>query len=411
MVLSVAPLPTAAVAPPVWTERTRLGGVAFYTRAAGLGPALWEHFFTPGWKDFRYYQTLEETLTAQGFEQGYLLLSDEDNHARAIQPVFRVRQDLAVSLPVAVRRVVATVRRLWPGFAHARLLMAGCVVGEWQVGAGERPDWRWLSPALDLALEKLARRVGASLILFKDVPAAVRRALEPLRAQRGYVRFPSWPGVRLPLEFTSFETFLHARLGKSTRKSLRRKFRESEAETADDPVTLTVKNELTEAEARELHRLYENVARRGAVQFEVFPPEYFQTLSRRMPEYAHSFIWRWRGRIVAFSFCMVTDDTLHDNDVGFDYDHAHRLHLYHHTFRDLYDWAATRGLKYYCSAPANYSPKLHLRMALEARDVYARHRWRPTQVILRRVAPRLEPTRQEPLLREFPNAAEITNRY
>lgn len=402
--------PVTLEALPGWTGRTRHGTVAFYAHAADLGSARWERLFVaPGWKDLPYYQTLEETLTAQGFDQGYLLLGDAAGEPWAIQPLFFVRQDLAVSLPAPLRRAVGWVRRRWPGFATTRMLMAGCVVGEWQCGAGERPDWERLSPALDAALDLAARRAGVGLILWKDVPGEFRRALAPLRARGGYARFPSPPGVRLPLECASFEEFLVTRLGKSTRKSLRRKFREVEERTAGEPVTMEVRNELTEAEATELHGLYESVARRGGVQFEVFPREYFLRLSRRMPGMAHSFLWRWRGRVVAFAFCMVADDTLFDNDLGLDYRHAHDLHLYHLTFRDLYDWAVARGLKFYASSPSNYAPKLHLQMQLSARDVYARHRRGFVQAILRRVAPRLEPTRQEPLLREFPNAAEITD--
>ena len=214
-----------------------------------------------------------------------------------------------------------------------------------------------LCPALDAALEAAARRAGVGLILWKDVPSGFRRALAPLRPVGNYARFPSLPGVRLPLECASFEEFLATRLGKSTRKSLRRKFRDLEERTVGEPVTLEVKHELTEAEAGELHLLYETVARRGEVQFEVFPREYFYRLSQRMPGRAHSFLWRWRGEVVAFAFCMVEGDTLFDNDLGLDYRHAHDLHLYHLTFRDLYDWAVTRGLKFYRSSPAKLRPE------------------------------------------------------
>ena len=253
------------LAAPRWQERTRHGNVAFHARAADFDPKLWELLFAiPDWKDQQYYRTLEDTLSTQGFDQGYLLLSGPDGQPRAIQPVFFVRQDLVVSLPSPVRRAAAAVRRWWPGFATTRMLMSGCVVGEWQCGAGARPDWPALGPALDAALEATARRAGVGLILWKDVPADFRRPLAPLRERRAhYARFPSPPGVRLPLECASFDEFLAVHLGKSTRKSLRRKFRESAEHTAGDPVTMEVRHELTEAEATELHRLYETVARRG----------------------------------------------------------------------------------------------------------------------------------------------------
>lgn len=396
----------AAPVAPVFTGGTRFGGVELFDRVAGVPADLWRALFPPHWKDRRYYETLEETF-AQGFEQRLLVLRDLAGTVRAVQPLFFVAQDLAVSLPAAVRRVAGGLRRLWPGAGRLRMLMVGCIVGEWQIGAGENPDWPWLCAALDEALSLVARHERVGLILFKDVPAAHRRALDPLRHARGFARFPSLPAVRLPLDFASFDDYLERRLGKATRKSLRRKFRETAERCADEPIVFEVKTRVSAAEAGELHRLYESVARRGDFQFEVFDQAYFLTLSQRMPEQAHYFTWRRGGKVIAFCFCMVFEGAIYDNDLGLDYEVAHELNLYQITFRDLLGWAMARGLKHYHSSPFNYQPKLHLRMELAPLDIYARHRWRPVQAILRRVAPRLEPTRQEPVLREFPNAAEI----
>ena len=242
-------------------------------------------------------------------------------------------------------------------------------------------------------------------MLLKDFPLAHREGLRTLTARGGYTRLPSLPGVRLPLDFASFDDYVQSRLGKATRKSLRRKFREVDA--LPDPVTLEVKTSVTEAEAAAVHALYERVALRGNMHFEVFTREYFYSLGQRMPEQTRYFIWRHCGRIVAFSFCTVHGGAIYDNDIGVDGDAPASLHLYHLTFRDIIRWALAQGLDCYYSAPFNYDPKLHLRMELVPLDLYARHLSPVVNFFLRRLAPLAAPTRQEPLLKRFPNAGQL----
>ena len=394
---------------PVFTGRTR-SGAAFevFDRIAGIDPLLWQTVFPPSWKDYRYFQTLEETFGGE-FPQRYLVLREKEPAAfgvepavRAILPLFFVEQDLTVSLAARVRALLRPLRRM----LTLRLLMAGCIVGDAQVGIADQE----CPPAavfgeLDEALELYARRERASIRLFKDLPESYRPALAPLVARGRYTRLPSLPGVSLPLNFGSFDEYLQDRLGKSTRKSLRRKFREIDA--LAEPITLEVKDSVTPAEAVALHALYERVALRGDVHFEVFTAGYFLKLGERMPETTRYFIWRHAGRIVSFSFCTIHDGAIYDNDIGFDEEAAAALHLYHATFRDIVRCALAHGLKHYHSAPFNYDPKLHLRMDLVPLDLYARHTSPVVNRLLRWFAPLAAPTRQEPLLAQFPNAGRL----
>ncbi len=401
----------AAAVPPVFSCSTPLGVAEIYDRIDAIGPAVWQALFPPHWKNFAYYRTLADTLSAE-FPQRYLVLKNAAGEPRAIQPFFFVRQDLTVSLPSALRGLLLAVRRCgFPRFLTLRLMMVGCVVGDGQTGlhvdfsSRERAK---VFAALDRALARFARREHIGIRIWKDFPADTRMDLAPAFAGSGHARIPSLPAVRLRLEgLRSFDEFLEARLGKATRKSLRRKFREAIAATASAPLTLEVKNHVTDAEAAEVHALYERVARRGDIHFEIFTKDYFLLLSQRMPEQAHFFIWRRAERVVAFAFCMVHGDAIYDNDIGLDYDVAHDLHLYHVTLRDLVNWATARGLRWYHSSPFNYHPKLRLRMELAPLDLYVRHRSGVVQWFLRRFAPWLEPTRQEPLLREFPNFDQV----
>lgn len=395
-------LPEPAVAPAPVFAGTAPGGGRFevFDRIEAIAPETWRAMFRPHWKDYRYYRTLEETFAAE-FPQRYLILRDAAGEVRAIQPLFLVAQDITAGCSPRLRAMLRPLRR-WLTF---RLLMAGCVVGDGQIGARKGEDLPAVCEALTAALDLYARREGISLVLFKDLPISCRRTFGALTRSRRFTRVRSLPAVTLNLAgLSSFEDYLQKRLGKATRKSLRRKFRELEDLP---PLALEVKTSIDEAEATQLHRLYEAVALRGDVHFEVFTREYFLSLGERMPDQTRYFIWRHEGRVVAFSFCTVFGDAIYDNDLGLDGALASPLHLYYQTFRDIVRWALAHGITRYYSAPFNYEPKLRLAMELTPLDLYARHRFAPANWALRLLSPLMAPTRQEPLLAQFPNAGQL----
>ncbi len=386
---------------PVFHRRLQNGWVCeVVDRIEAIEPETWAAMFPPHWKDWRYFRTLEETFPTE-FPQRYLLLRTDDGELLAILPLFLVTQDLTAGLGDRARRWLKPWRRV----LTARLLVAGCIVGDARIGVPDAAHLPAVCPWLDEALGMFAQHVGVSLLLYKDVPGEHRDGLAALVAQRRCLRMPSLPGVSLKLDFADFDEYLRTRLGKSTRKSLRRKFRAVEA--LESPCTLEVRNSVDDTQVGELHALYERVALRGDVHFEVFTREYFLRLAERMPDQARYFIWRQAGRVVAFSFCTVHGDTIYDNDLGLEETAASALHLYHITFRDIVRWALAQGLRRYESCPFNYHPKLHLRMELVPLDLYARHTSPILNALLHWIAPLAAPTRQEPLLKHFPNAAEI----
>ena len=83
------------------------------------------------------------------------------------------------------------------------------------------------------------------------------------------------------------------------------------------------------------------------------------------------------------------------------------LHLYFYTLRDVISWAIEQGLKSYCSTPLNYDPKLHLGCKLVPLDLYVRHTAPFLNPIFHTAVKFLEPTRHDPVLRQFPNANEL----
>jgi predicted N-acyltransferase len=371
------------------------------------GPELqhcgaWAAAFQARCKDHRYYEILEQTL-ADGFEHHYLVIEDESGSVRAVQPLFFVRQNLTEGVTGKIRSAIDRVRKKFPRFLTMRVLMVGCAAGEGHLGACSAEDEAWVAEALHATLHTIARQNKASLVVLKDFPAKYRERLRGFSAN-GYTRVPSMPLTRLALKYADFDEYLKT-LGKATRKNLRRKFRKAQ-EAAE--IEMEVVSDITPY-VDEIYPLYQQVHERSPLKFETLTKNYFRDVSKRMPERARFFLWRQSGKIIAFSFCLVHEGTIYDECLGLDYGVALDLHLYFYTLRDIISWSLQQGLKYYCSSPLNYDPKLHLGCDLVPLDLYVRHTVGIVNPIFSRAVKYLEPTRHDPVLRQFRNAADLRN--
>jgi hypothetical protein len=352
--------------------------------------------------DHRYYEIVHESLRDQ-FAHYYLLLKDDRAETRAIQPFLIVSQDLATGMPAVIRNALAQIRSRFPGFLKLRMLMVGSSAGEGDVvRENQSRDIQWTVDALRDSLTPVARRLKAMLIVFKDYPKFYRESLDRLR-QFGYTRLPSMPATKLALDFADFEDFLKTHISYSMRKNLRRKFRKTEGEHRTD---LEIVTDITPY-VDEVHPLYRQTLGRSELKFEELTKSYLCELGQRMSERARFFIWRQRGKIVAFASTIVHKGVLRDNYIGLDYSVALEYHLYFVTLRDTIIWALQNGIHTYHSAPLNYDPKYHFRMELEPLDLYVRAPSGLLNPIFKRVLPLLEPTRYDPVIRKFANAKEL----
>src|SRR5258708_15383982 len=171
---------------------------------------------------------------------------------------------------------------------------------------------------------------------------------------------PSLPVTRLNIDYGSFDEYMSKGLSKATRKDLRRKFRDA-AEA--DPIDLQVVSDVPPF-VDEVYPLYLNVYNRSRLQFEKLTREYLCRLGQEIPDKVRFFIWRQKGRAVAFSLCMLQGDSIYDEYLGLDYDVALDLHLYFYTLRDIVIWSMKQGFNCYCSSALNYDPKPRLNFHL-----------------------------------------------
>jgi predicted N-acyltransferase len=289
-------------------------------------------------------------------------------------------------------------RRLFANWLQMRILMVGCSAGE---GALDR-DEPWVVEALHEALGIFARESKVSMVLLKDFHSIYRGRLDPF-SKKNYCRAPSMPACKLELSFASFEEFVQEKLSYSFRKNLRRKFKKL---AQHPPLELEVIADCS-AVVDELYPLYQQTFQRSKLRFEELTRDFLIRIGREMPDRVRFFIWRQKGKAVAFALCMVHGDTIHDLNVGLDYAVALDLHLYFVTWRDVVTWALENGLKRYYTAPLNYDPKLHLRMELAPLDLYAWHTSPLINPFFRLALRYLQPARHDPIIRQFTNAHEL----
>jgi predicted N-acyltransferase len=271
--------------------------------------------------------------------------------------------------------------------------MVGCAAGEGHL-AMDAHD-------LIAELPKIASELNAKLIVMKEFPSHYRPALANLE---GFTRVPSMPMTRLNIDYDDFDDFVAKKLSKPTRKNLRRKLRAADA--SQPAIELQVVQDATPY-IDEIYPLYLAVFNRSKLHFEKLTREFLSAIGRRMPDKVRFFIWRRDGKAIAFSLCMLQRDTIYDEYLGLDYNVAFDLNLYFHTIRDIINWAIAHGMQWYVSSALNYEPKLHLKSELAPLDLYVAHTSPLINIVMKRVLPLLEPTRNDPILARFPNFSEV----
>lgn len=382
------------------TVRIPKGFATIVTLARLADCPAWQEAFRDNCKDHRFYELIGTTLT-DSFDYFFLVLEDEERRVRAIQPLFFVRQNLTEGVTGPVRDTIDRIRRKFPRFLTLKTLMVGCTAGEGHLGVCRPEDATWAAEALHSCLQAFAREARASLVVLKDFPSSYR---EPLRnfSANGYTRVASMPATRLSLHHRGFDEYV-ASLGSATRKNLRRKFR---ATAQKAPIQCEMLTDVTSM-VEEIYPLYLQVHARSKLHFEKLTPEYFCRLGREMPDRTRFFVWRQEGKAIAFSLCLIHNGTIYDEYLGLDYRVAYELNLYFYTLRDILTWALEQGLHSYCSSPLNYDPKLHLGCELVPLDLYVMHTGSLLNPLFRRALRFLQPTKHDPVLKQFANAHEL----
>jgi hypothetical protein len=380
---------------------TQAARVEVVSRREVMQSPYWANAFSLEAKDRRYYELIEDTIHDE-FDYRYFVVRDAAGEICAAQPCFVLDQDLLVGTKPRIGLLTDLIRRVWPRFMRARMLMVGCAAGEGHIDGESEAAQRANAQLLASSILDEARKLKTRLIVLKEFPAKYRSMLECF-VDADFTRIPSLPNVMLNIDYKNFEDYMTKALSGGARRKLRLKLKASEAAPK---IEMSVVRDIAPM-IDEVYPLYLAVYERSSLHFEKLTKEYFCGLGHRMDDKNRFFVWRQGEKIVAFGSCLLQGDTMHAEYLGLDYSVAIDLHLYHYAFRDLISWGIANGYKWFHSSALNYDPKLHLRYKLDPIDLYVRHTSPILNAVFARILPWLEPTRYDKTLKQFANYHEL----
>jgi len=282
----------------------------------------------------------------------------------------------------STRAVAAAVRRVFPPFLKARVLLGGLPVS---LGSSNLRLAPGASPHVLAALAKIAKEVAteldASVIAWKEFSPAETIALDPLQAA-GYLMLPSIPACTLAVRWTTLADYLT-----SMRAGYRR-----QALTALRADGLAVRriDDWREYCPR-IFALYEQVMDRADMQLERLNLRFFQLLQPVLG--CHALVVERDGRLLAAAIVHHAGATGLFLLAGIDYD-DHREHgVYPRLVTEVIADAIAAGVRMLELGQTSYDLKRRLGALTVPRSLYLRHVSPALHHLVRVAAPTLFPDR------------------
>ena len=350
----------------------------------------WDDLFGDILEGYQFYKTLEESNLKE-FSFCYIILYI-NSRVILIAPVFIADFNLDIACEGSIEKLILLIRKFLPRFLISKTLFCGSPFAE-HGSLGIRKDLRDKDAAirkLSEIIEVFCAEKNIPLVIFKDFLAADTPYLEALKPS-GFFKVDSFPSVITELNFNSFEEYLNS-LGHSTRKSLRKKLKQSYGK-AEIVVKIT---DRIEEIAQEIFRLYENTYHGGTTKFEKLTKEFFLIAQNYLAQHSKFFLYYVNKQLAAFNLCFVYKDLLIDKFIGFDYDISSKHNLYFVSWCFNVDWCIKNRLRFYQTGQTDYGPKIRLGGKLLKLYAFIRHRNKLMNLSLRILARFFQPGNFDP---------------
>lgn len=262
-------------------EHIALGGglsAFIYHTIKDVPKALWDaharlHSQATSWA---FWAALEQS-GLNDFCYHYAVLVDQSGQVLARTCFYDVTTDLAIFGPRWLRRLLAGVRRVWPGFMKLRMLECGTPITLVSPPVTILPgaDPASVITALTTLLHKIARRQKQLLIVVRDFepPAA---PLEALFAAHGYHLSDNLPNTYLTINWATKAAYLQS-MRSYYRSKLMKYLRRNEAAG----ITCQLTSDFADL-AETLHAQWMNVHENAKeFQREVLTPAFYRALARQ----------------------------------------------------------------------------------------------------------------------------------
>ena len=360
----------------------------------------WNGVFPDVLEGYHFLKSLDES----GFEQFsfyYVLVYDNSTLVGAA-PCFLMRYSLDTTVGGPLKNIADAVKKFFPSLFNLRILICGYPTGQGQLGIGG--DLNRVLEAILEGMERIASDERFPFLVFKDFSGAYTDRLARLQRE-GFCKFESFPSTEMDLGFKSFDHYLSTLSG-ATRYDLRRKFKKVDGHVKIDMEVTGALHELLD----EAFDLYLQTEARAGNHFEKIPKAFFEKVAKNMPGETKYFLWRMNGKLVAFTFCLVSDGHLTDYYLGLDYAVAHLYHLFFVKFRDMMTWCLENKIKKYDMGSAGYEPKIRLDFKLLPLFAYVKCRNKWINPLLKIPCALLKPANFEESLKNRKKEISVTKK-
>lgn len=311
----------------------------------------WKRVFPDVLENYEFFRTLDDSKLLQ-FSFYYIMVYDRNAPVGATS-CFLMNYSLDTSISGPLRRVTNRIKKVMPNIFSLRALICGMPLGPGRIGMAGHEDK--IIRVILRRMEQIAKKNKVPVIAFKDFFQPYTKVLDPLQ-KGGFHKFDSLPTTELNVWFKDFEEYLNTLSG-ANRYDLRRKFKKVDGRIA---INMEVLDALEGDTLRDVYRLYLDIVAKHEMGFELLPVDFFINISKNMPKQTKFFLWRIDGKLAAFLFCLISEDTLIDYYVGLDYSIAYKYHLYFVKFRDILNWCIKHKIKKYEMGITGYEPKRRL---------------------------------------------------
>ncbi|HEX8948381.1 MAG TPA: GNAT family N-acetyltransferase, partial [Dissulfurispiraceae bacterium] len=298
--------------------------IQWIERAEEIPPWLWKKCFPAPLEGFWWYATLDQCEINDQFSFSYAVLLRAGTRI-GIAPTFLMDMPLDIVAPMPVSSVCNILSRVHPRFKYQRTLFVGSPCSdEGTVGLVPGESLSDVTPVLQRELDTRARRLKASMVVWKDLPAYAASEIGPLLTGCGLFSLTSYPGTRMEIRGKGFEDYLRS-LGSNQRHQLKKKLRKSRVM---GELEESVVQHPDDALLDEIFSLFLQTYERSKTKFERLTPAFFKRISSW--PVSHFILLRdaSNGNPVAFMLCFLSGKRAINKFIGIDYSYQGEWFLY-----------------------------------------------------------------------------------
>jgi hypothetical protein len=359
--------------------------VQFVASESEISPALWDACFPPPIEGRWWYQSLENSGFEDQFTFAYGVIH-EGAKPVGIAPIFFMDVPLSLAVPPWFRPSVRILEKILPSVFCPRTLFVGSPgAEEGTVGLLPGVNQQLALLYLQRSLEAEARRLRASMIIWKDFPESYDHDLNWVAHEQRMFPLISFPNTIVELPTNRKEDYF-VTLKSSRRNKLKRKIRLS-TERVD--VEIAIVKEPDKATMDRIFDLYWRTLKKADVTFEILNRRFFEVVAAKPMSYFIVMREKKTREIIAFMLYFDIEGRILNKYIGIDYNRPRDWFLYFRLWDAAVDSALSRGASSIKSGQTSYEAKIEMGHTIIPLTNYCQHRNYLFHGIYRAIAKRI----------------------